>query len=72
MGEYTLKFWILKTTAFEKHSLKCTSSAADTLQYKHSNITLYTEHYLEMSGLNKQIDSIHTFDLVTNVHIAIT
>ncbi len=26
------------------------SYVADTLQYKHSNIKLYTEHYLAMNG----------------------
>ncbi len=48
MGEYQISN--LKTVAFGKQFLKCPSLLADTLQYKHSNIQLYTEHYLAMNG----------------------
>ncbi len=40
----------LKITALGKLSLKCPSSVSPTLQYNHSNIKLYTEYYLAMSG----------------------
>ncbi len=39
-----------KDGSFWKKKLKCHSYVANTLQYKHSNIKLYTEHYLAMNG----------------------
>ncbi len=36
-----------KDSSFWKTILKCPSYVADTLQYKHSNVKLYTEHYLQ-------------------------
>ncbi len=43
-GRISIQISNLKRASFGKQFLKCPSHVADTHQYKHSNIKLYTEH----------------------------